>query len=48
MPMYNLIEGSNNYSKTSGVLWQSYRDKPNDNIANSELFQFKLKMTKNS
>ena len=22
MPMYNLIEYSNDYSKTSGVLWQ--------------------------
>ena len=26
--MYNLIEYSNNYSKTSGVLWQYYRDEP--------------------
>ena len=26
MPMYNLIEYSNNYSKTSGSLWQYYRD----------------------
>ena len=28
MPMYNLIEYSNNYSKTSGSLWQYYRDEP--------------------
>ena len=28
MPMYNLIEYSDNYSKTSGRLWQYYRDKP--------------------
>ena len=48
MLMYNLIEGSNNYSKTSGVLWQLYRDKPNDNIANSESFQFKVKIKKNA
>ena len=27
-PMYNLIEYSDNYSKTSGSLWQYYRDKP--------------------
>ena len=27
MPMYNLIEYSDNYSKTSGSLWQYYRDK---------------------
>ena len=28
MPMYNLVEYSNNYSKTSGSLWQYYRDEP--------------------
>ena len=28
MPKYNLIEYSNNYSKTSGSLWQCYRDEP--------------------
>ena len=26
MLMYNLIEYSDNYSKTSGSLWQYYRD----------------------
>ena len=26
MAMYNLIEYSDNYSKTSGSLWQYYRD----------------------
>ena len=26
MPMYNLIEYSDNYLKTSGILWQFYRD----------------------
>ena len=33
MPMYNLIEYSNNYSDTSGSLWQFKRDEsplPND------------------
>ena len=34
MPMYNLIEYSDNYSKTSASLWQYYKDDPNDNIAN--------------
>ena len=29
MPMYNLIVGSNNYSKTSGSLWQYCRDESN-------------------
>ena len=36
MPMYNLIEYSGNYGKTSGRLWQYYRDEPNDNLADSE------------
>ena len=38
MPMYNLIEYNDNYSKTSGSLRQYYRDKPNDNLADSESF----------
>ena len=45
MPMYNLIEYSNNYSKTSGSLWQYYRDEPNENITESESFKFKVKLT---
>ena len=36
MPMYNLIEYSDNYAKTSRSLWQYYRDEPNDNLANAE------------
>ena len=28
MPMYNLIEYSNNYSKTSGSLWQYCKEIP--------------------
>ena len=28
IPMYNLTEYSDNYSKTSGTLWQYYRDEP--------------------
>ena len=34
MPMYNLIEYSDNYSKTSGSLWQYYKDDPHDKIEN--------------
>ena len=45
MPMYNLIEYSDNYSKTSGSLWQYCKDDPNDNIANSESFKSKVKIT---
>ena len=55
MPMYNLIEFSNNYSKTAGSLWQYYKDIPavnNDNAAVNitdnnltDSFNFKVKMT---
>ena len=57
MPMYNLIEYSDNYSKTSGRLWQYYKDTPavdanNDNtIVNfngdntNDSFNFKAKIT---
>ena len=30
VPMYNLLEYSNNYSMTSGSLWNYYRDEIND------------------
>ena len=45
MPMYNLIEDSDNYAKTSGCLWQYYRDELNDNLADSESFKSKIKIT---
>ena len=45
MPVYNLIEYSDNYSKTSGSLWQYYKDDPNDNITQSESFKSKIKIT---
>ena len=45
MPMYNLTEYSDNYSKTSGRLWQYYRDEPNDNLADSKSFKSKVKIT---
>ena len=45
MPMYNLIEYSNNYMKTSGSLWQYFRDKPDDNLANFESCKSKIKIT---
>ena len=50
MPMYNLLEYSKNYRKTTGSLWSCYRDEPNsstdnDNIThsilNSESFDYK-------
>ena len=45
MPMSNLIEYSDNYSKTSGSLWQY---EPNDNLADSESFKSKVKKTGNT
>ena len=45
MPMYNLIEYSDNYAKISGSLWQYYIDEPNDNLAKSESFKSKIKIT---
>ena len=45
MPMYKLIEYSDNYAKTSGSLWQYYRDDPKDILTNSESFKPKIKIT---
>ena len=42
---YNLIEYSDNYSETSGSLWQYYKYDPNDNLANSASFKSKVKIT---
>ena len=32
MPMYNLLEYSKNYSKTTGSFWNYYRDEPNSGV----------------
>ena len=45
MALYNLLEYSDNYAKTSGSLWQYYRDEPNDNLADSESFKSRIKIT---
>ena len=56
MPMYNLIEYSDIYSKTSGILWQYCRDVPDVNDdgaitdfteanATTDSFDFKVKQT---
>ena len=55
MPMYNLIEYSDNYAKTTGSLWQYCKDIParnaNDDIAiftennTTDSFKFKAKIT---
>ena len=41
MLMYNLIEYSDNYSKTPGSLWQYYRDEQHNTLTNSESFESK-------
>ena len=55
MPMYNLIEYSDNYSKISGSLWQYYKDTPGvdddgdiedfDGTNATDSFNFKTKIT---
>ena len=56
MPMYNLLEYSKNFRKTTGRLWNYYRDEPNsstDNktithsILNSESFDYKSNFIEN-
>ena len=42
MPMYNLLEYSKNYRKTTGILWNYYRDEQsNPHSSNSESFKYK-------
>ena len=45
MPMYNVIEYSNNYVKISGNVWQRHKNDSNYNTANSKLFKFKARIT---
>ena len=45
MPMYKLIEYSDNYAKSSGSLWKYFRDEPDDNLEDSESFRSKIKIT---
>ena len=37
MPMYNLLEYSKNYRKTTGSLWNYYRDEPNSSTDNNNI-----------
>ena len=45
MPMYNLIEYSDKYSKTTGSLWQYYKDDLNDNLTDSQSLKSKVEIT---
>ena len=41
MPMYNLLEYSKNYRKTTGSLWNYYRDEPSNPLSsNSKSFKY--------
>ena len=47
MPMYNLLEYSQNYSMTSGSLWNYYRDEIDDADDNASVggsFKYKTKI----
>ena len=35
--MYNLLEYSKNYRKTTGKLWNYYSDQPNSNIGDNNI-----------
>ena len=57
-PMYNLLECSKNYRKTTGSLYNYYRDElsddnnpnnfPDTNVVNSDTFKCKNKITGNT
>ena len=49
MPMYNLLEYSKNYKKTTGSLWNYYRDQASNSLStNSESFKYKTSITENT
>ena len=46
IPMYNLPEYSKNYKKTTGSLWNYYRDEPSNPLSSdSEFFKYKTSIT---
>ena len=48
MPIYNLLECSKNDKKTTGSLWNYYRDEQKDPLSsNSEPFKYKTSITGN-
>ena len=49
MPMYNLLEYSKNYRKTTCSLWNCYRDEPSNPLSSdSESFKYKTSITRNT
>ena len=46
LSMYNLLEYSKNYRKTTGSVWNYYRDEPSNPLSsNSESFKYKTSIT---
>ena len=49
MPMYNWLEYSKNYKKTTCSFWNYYRDEPSNPLStNSESFKYKTSITGNT
>ena len=49
MPMYNFLEYSKNYKKSTGSLWNYYRDEPSNSLSsNSQSFEYKTSITGNT
>ena len=49
MPMYNLLEYSKNYRKTTGSLWNYYRDEPSNPLSSdSGSFKYKTSIIGNT
>ena len=46
MPMYYLLEYSDNYSMTSGSLWDYYRDEVNDDVSENNNANNKINNSK--
>ena len=47
MFMYNLLEYSKNYRKTTGSLWNYYRDEPSNPLSsNSKSFKYKTNIVR--
>ena len=49
MPIYNLLEYSKNYKRTTGSLWNYYRDETSNPLSsNSESFKYKTSIMTNT
>ena len=49
MPMYNLLEYSQNYRKTTGSSWNYFSDEPSNSLSSSsQSFKYKTSITGNT